>query len=147
MEGVAPFFKGAQKRGGKAIVGLRIIGAQDVEDGQLIGVGNGERTQQEGVDQGKDGGVGAEAEGEREDRGQGESGGAVKLAQAVAEVAGDAIEDGEAAALAVGFLYLREAAEAAQGGDSRLLPIHPSGDVFSRGEVDVGAQFFVERGV
>ena len=53
---------------------------------RVVGVGDGEVAQEDGVDQGEDGGVGADAESEGEDGGGSEAGSLPQLSQRIAHV-------------------------------------------------------------
>ncbi len=132
--------------GGDAEV-VRVFGDEFMHADEAAGIGEGQRAQQDGLHDREDRGRGADSHGKGEDRGCGEGRRLAQLAQAVAQVHCCGFEKGKAALAAVGFLCLGDAAEAAQGCSAGLTAGQAAPHVLFDGQVEMGAQLFVQVGV
>ena len=116
-------------------------------DDEALGIIEGQRAEEEGVDDAENGDVGSNAESEDEDGDNGEDAIAIEGADGVAEILEENIERGKAAGLTLPLAGLLDAAEADEGAAAGFLRRHALVDVFFYGEVDVGLEFGVEVGV
>src|SRR5215469_9974955 len=85
-----------------------------LEHHQMLGIVYGQRSQQDGIHQAEDGRVGADAESEGEHGNASEAGRFAEHAESEAEVLQQGVEEGQAAAFAVDFSGLLEAAKVEQ---------------------------------
>ncbi len=115
-----------------------------VDHDELVGMGEGDGAEQDGVNDSEHGGDGAEAESKGEDDGGGIAWGAAEAAQGEAEILKDVFEPEEGALIAVRLLSLLDAAEGAAGGGVRFCGREAAALVvlFKKGEVE--SDFAVE---
>ncbi len=157
-------------RGGEGVVagdiGERVVGGAEVvvgvggvggsgeaaggvgggDPGEAVGLGEGERAEEDSVDEAEDDDVGGDAEGEDKDRDGAEGAVAAKGAEAVADVLPEAVESGEGAFVAALLAGGLEAAEVDHGAAAGFGARHAGGDVGFDGGVDVRVEFFFDLG-
>src|SRR5271168_3398495 len=111
---------------------------------QASRIAEGKRANEEGVDDAENGGAGADAQADDENGESGEAEVAAHGAKGVAEILGEAIEEGDAAGVAVEFLGGLEAAEFDEGGAAGFFGRHAALEVFLDEEIDVSGELVVE---
>jgi hypothetical protein len=109
-----------------------------------IGVGVGERLEQNRIHYREDGGVGSDAEGKRGYGGNGEAGILPQLAQGKAYILPKQLQSGAGAMIPHGLLDLLHASGLHQRGAASLGGGHARSDSFIGNQIDVGAHFIVE---
>jgi hypothetical protein len=88
-----------------------------------------QRPEQHGIDHGKNCGVCTDAQGQREDGDDGKTGIPAKLAEAVAEVLGEFVDDADAPGVAALFFNLLNAAQFDERLAARICGRHPGAEV------------------
>lgn len=120
------------------------IGFAFAEGDKLLGVRIWKRTEENGVDDGKEGRVGTEAESENGDGGGGETGIVAKHARGVTEILGEGFKKWEGTLIADAFFGLLEAAELKEGVAARFVMGEACADVVVDVELEVRGKFGVQ---
>src|SRR5260370_27178687 len=105
---------------------------------------HGQAAQQDLVGDGKDGGVGADAKSQRDQADGSEARPLAQLAQAVADILEEILDEADAAFVAAFLLEVFDGAESAQGGSVGGLRLHAGGEVLLDLLVEMEAKLMVE---
>ncbi len=114
---------------------------------EAAGIAEGQRADEESVDDAENGGAGADAEADDENGERGEAGVAAKGAEGVTKVLENAIEGGQAAGVAVQLFRRFDAAEREEGGAAGFGGSQAAPPVLFGEQFDVRGDFVVEFAV
>jgi hypothetical protein len=117
------------------------------DDDEALGIVEGQRAEEECVDDAEDGDVGSDAECENQDGDDGKDAIAIEGADRVAKILEEDVEPRKAAGSALLLACLLDAAETDEGAAAGFVGRHSLADVFFHGEVDVGLELGFEIGV
>jgi hypothetical protein len=110
----------------------------------LVGLADWQGPEDNGIEDLVYGGVGADSEREGEDGRRGESGSAAELAEGVAEVLREGVEERQAALVAVSFADLGDSAEFAAGAQAGFVRRESAALILGGQHLEVPGDFFVQ---